>query len=512
MSTDASDTATVGESALPPARQVGRGVLWAAGTNIFLRLAGIMVTALLARLLSPSEFGVFAVALAVFAVVSSLAELGMGSAVSRSRDEPSDIAPTVTTLAWGTSLGLGVAMYAGAGLLARLLEVPDAVGPLRILSLSLVLTGLFAVPGAQLTREFRQNRIFGATVAGFVPANLLLVGLALAGFGAEAFAWSRVVGQLVTGAVMIAGLTRVYWPGWRRASVLSLLGFGLPLSLANLVNWSLLNADYVLIAPLLGERQVGIYLIAFSVASWTTAVLSSVLNGVVVPTFGRVVHDPRQLGEALVGATRLVALVACPIVLVTMVLADPLVHTVFGARWAAAAPVLVVLAVYGFVYSFTLLYANVMIALGFTTRLLLVQVGWIAVLVPALLLGIDRAGLVGAAWAHVVAVLLVALPGYLFFSLRQTELNPVDLLPGTVRPLAAASAAAGAAWAVGAVVDSDVLTVVLGGSLAVGVYALGVRHILLEQLAGMRHPSEDEESPGVDETAGPADDREGTCG
>ncbi|GAA4710779.1 oligosaccharide flippase family protein [Nocardioides conyzicola] len=468
------------------ARRAGTGAVWAAAGNIGVRVAGIAVTAAIARILSPADFGIFAIALAVHVVVGSLAELGMGSAVARSAHEPEDIAPTVTTLSVGVSLLLGAAMAAFAGPAAALLGVPAAAEPIRVLSICLVLTGIFAVPGAQLTREFRQDRIFLATAAGFLPANALLVGLALGGGGATSFAWSRVVGQVVTGLVMVACLHRRYRPGWRPAAVLPLLAFGLPLSLANLVNWSLLNADYVIIGRLLTETQVGVYMIAFSVAGWSTTVLSSVLNGVVVPSFGRVLGDAELFGSALASAVRLVALVAAPVCVVTVVLSRPLVETVFGATWLDAAPVLSVLAAYGALFSVSLLFANVLVAVGATGRLLGIQAVWVAVLVPAMVVGIRVDGLVGAAWAHVVTVSVVTLPLYVLAVRRSTGLGLGAVPRAASGPVGAALVAGTSAFATSLLLDDPAAVVVVGGALAVASYAVVARPMVRPYRAAFR--------------------------
>lgn len=463
-------------------RSIGRGAVWAALSNIVMRLGSLAVTAVVARILAPDEFGVFAVALAVFVVVTSLAELGMASAVARSPMEPSDIAGTVTSISVLVSLALAALMAVFASPLAVLLGVPDAAGPVRVLAISLALTGLFAVPGAQLVREFRQDRIFVATVAGFVPANVVLVVMALAGHGATSFAWSRVVGQLVTGLVFVAFLKHRYRPQWRPELVGPLLRFGLPLSLANLINWTLLNADYLVIGRLLSEAQVGVYMIAFTVASWSTAVLGSVLNGVVVPAFGRVQGDVAAMRAALVTAVRLVALVALPIAATTMALAPSLVRTVFGPAWADAAPVLVVLAAYGATFAFTLLFVNVLVAAGATRNLLLVQVAWVVALVVAMVAGVEVGGLVGAAWAHVVVVLAVAMPAYLLAVRAELGSVPAGMLGAVVGPALAAAGAAGAALLVDLALPSPTASFLVGGVVAVAVYVVLAGPMLLESL------------------------------
>ena len=454
-------------------RQVGRGALWAVAANITMRLASVSITAVLARLLSPADFGVFAVAIAVYLVVASLAELGMASAIARSSTEPDDIAPTVASISIMVSLVTGIALAGASSPIASLLGQPAAAEPIRVLALCVFLTGIFAVPGAQLVREFRQDRIFLGTIVGFVVSNPLLVVLALHGSGATAFAWSRVVGQVATGLVFWFSTSRKYRPGWRSREVRFLLTFGIPLSLANLVNWTLLNADYMILGRLVEAAEVGVYMIAFTVANWSTAVLGSVLNSVVVPAFGRVAGDAQRIADALSRSVGLVALVALPIGAMTLALADPLVRTVFGETWAGSIPVLEVLSIYGVLYAFSLLYANILVALGSTLRLLVVQLAWVSILVPAMIVGLHFWGLQGAAWAHVVTLSLIALPAYGVMVLRTSGQKASILVSPVIRPMLVAVAAGGAAWGAASLVSGSLLRLLVGGVVGGVVYALG---------------------------------------
>jgi PST family polysaccharide transporter len=460
----------------------GRGAMWAVAASLTMRFASVAVTALLARLLSKEDFGVFAIALAVYLVVSSLAELGMASAVARSAVEPDDIAPTVASISILASGVVGIGMAACAPLLASALGQPAAAEPIRVLSLCLVLTGIFAVPGAQLVREFRQDRIFLGTIVGFLVSNPILIVLAVNGGGATAFAWSRVVGQLATGLVFVLSTSRRYRPGWRQAAVGPLIRFGLPLSLANLVNWTLLNADYLILGRLVDAAQVGVYLIAFNVASWSTAVMGSVLNSVVVPAFGRVSDDRARLGQALLAASELVALAALPFGALTLALSDPLITALFGSRWNEASPVLAVLSVYGVLYAFSLLLVNVLVATGRTVRLLLIQLGWVAVLVPAILFGIRLSGLQGVAWAHVLTIGAVAVPAYAVAVVRVTGQSVRQLLRVWVRPVCAAAVAGVGALLTAQVFSQEWLSLVAGGIVGILLYLAGVGPILVRRL------------------------------
>lgn len=490
-----SPSAAIGddESLTPPERSLGsqirRGAAWAVAASMVMRVFSVGITALLARLMSPTDFGVFAVALAVYLVVASLAELGMASAVARSATEPDDIAPTVASISILVGTGTGLLMAATASALASLLGQPEAAEPLRVLSICVALTGFFAVPGAQLVREFRQDRIFLATIVGFLISNPILIVMALHGGGATAFAWSRVFGQIATGVVFWISTSRRYLPGWRWDKVKPLLMFGLPLSIANLVNWTLLNADYAILGRLVSAAEIGVYMIAFNVASWSTAVLGSVLNSVVVPALGRVAGDPPQLRDAIVRACQLVGLVALPIGALSVALADPIVRILFGEKWVEAIPVLAVLAVYGSLYAFSLLFANALVAVGRTSRLLLVQLAWVAVLVPAMIAGLHWWGLEGAAWAHVVTISAVALPGYLFAVLRSTDSQVRTFLTVVRRPFAGAVLAGIAAWGVSFIIGATWLQLICGGVVGGVVYIASTGSLITPLLPGRLVPA-----------------------
>ncbi len=318
-----------------------------------------------------------------------------------------------------------------------------------------------------------------------MPANALLVVLALQGQGAEAFAWSRVVGQVITGLVMVAAVT-VHRPGFRRDLLVPLLLFGLPLSAANLVNWALLNADYVILGRFLSDADVGTYMIAFTVASWSTAVLGSALNAVVVPAFARLGTDHVAIAAATATGLRVVALVALPIGVTTMVLADPLVASLFGDQWTSAASVLQVLSAYGMLYAFSLLLVNVLVARGRTARLLGVQLVWIALLVPAMIAAVPS-GLIGVAWVHVVVMAAITLPGYALV-LRDVLPSAGVVLRTLARPVAAAAVAGGAGLAATTAVESHGAAAwpvfLAGGTAAVLAYLIVTGRELVALLPG----------------------------
>lgn len=467
----------------PLAQRVRRGALWSAASTLILRLANITIMAIVARTLSPRDFGIFAVALTVHAIVSSIAELGVASTLVRDEVDPAEVAPTVAAVSLISSVVLAGLMTVFAAPLATALGSSAAAGPMRVMALAVVLVGIFAVPGAELAREFRQDKQFAANLLGFAAANGLLLYLALHGGGAMSFAWSRVVGQLLIGGAMTLMTERRYLPRIDRDQLRPILAFGLPLAGANLLNYMLLNTDYVFIGHMLGPIELGVYMLAFNISSWSNSLMSTMLNSIAMPALSRVKQDAVKLQAALIRAVIALGFVALPICVLTATLAHPLVRSVYGSKWDHAASVLAVLSSYGAISVLCLLLANALSAFGKTNLLLVTQIPWIATLVPAMAIGVHLHGIVGAAWAHIVIICLVALPVYLTMLKRAAPVRLLPVIRGIAPLLLAAGLAGVAAYLVSRAVSGS-LVQLLSGGLAGGLTYLVLALPLAQDVIG----------------------------
>ncbi|MCB5273173.1 Teichuronic acid biosynthesis protein TuaB [Arthrobacter sp. SO5] len=475
-------TANSRQLAAALASDVKKGSLWTGASTLLLRLSNIALMAVVARIVAPDELGVFALAVTVQAVLLSVAELGVASAIARTDLDVDAIAPTVVSISVITSLFLAGLMALFAGDIAGVLGSPAAEQPIRILALSVALIGPFAVPGAQLQSSFRQDLVFRANMVSFFPASAVLILIALGGDGAAAFAWSRVVGQLVAGSLMLLSVPKRYSFGLNKAYLGPLIGFGVPLALANLLSQALLNVDYVFVGRLMSTADVGLYMLAFNVCMWSTAVIGSILNGIVLPAFSSVQRDGGDMRTALSSAVRTVAFIACPIAAFTCTFATPLVTAIYGSQWVDAGPVLRVLSFYGVVFVLGLLFANVIISTGRTWVLFSVQFVALVSLIPALTVGIHFAGLVGIGIAHIAVISVVTLPAYLWAVSRTTGARIGFILLAMGRPAIASIAAGIIAALVTWPLSIDLVKLCVGGVAGAVVYAFLTRHMLVPML------------------------------
>lgn len=444
-----------------------RGVAWSTLNSIALRGGTFVVGVVLARLLTPEQFGVYAVALTVQAVLMTLADLGLSADLIR-HSNPERRAPTVGALGLLSGSLLAVVMAASSPMLATMLGSPDSAGVLAVLSVTLAFAGAGVVPFALLQRQFRQKTLFGIALVDFVVSTVITVALVMAGWGAMGLAVGRVVAQLVTLVLQfrLAGVR----PSYRidRSVARSVLHFGAPIAGANMLSWALLNLDNVVIARVAGPTALGFYVLAFNISNWPMSVIGQVVRSVALPGFAR--HQGAQSGAVLSRGAAVTWGLALPAGMALAVLAAPLVHLVYGSKWDESAPVLAALGLFGALRVVFDLVVAFLLAQGASMKVLLIQVLWFLTLIPAMIIATRSHGIVGGGWAHLIVGVGVIVPAYAF-ALVGSGGDLRGLLAAAWPPLAAALPAAGVAALAVNRLDHPLLQLVLGGVVGLLVYA-----------------------------------------
>lgn len=472
-------------------RRVRRGLAFSLLNNVIGRLASVLAGVVLARLLAPSDFGVFAVALVALNAVLSMNELGASLALVRWPGDPWRIAPTVTTISIGTSALLYLGCFVGAGGFAAAMGAPHAAGVVRLLCLSVLIDAVTATPAALLTRDFRQGQRLVVDLSSFATSTGVTVALAAAGSGAWSLAWGRLAGNVVSAALLFWFARALPRPGFDRRQFGELVAFGLPLAGASLLVFAMLNVDYVVVGPVLGPVALGLYLQAFNLSSWPVTMFSTAVRRVSLPAFSRLQDDPAALAAALARSTALLAAATLPVCALLGMLARPAVTVVYGERWAGSAQALQFLAVLGFCRVLLELLYDFLVALGRSRTTLVLQGLWLAALVPALSLGARLDGIHGVALAHAVVAVCVMVPAFVV-AVARTGVAWRPWLASTARPLAATALLVAAVAAVRLTVPPGFTQLAAGGLAGLAVYLPAVapmRHLVRASLPRTPEPA-----------------------
>ena len=461
---------------------VRRGVMWSSGSNLLLRLGGVLVGIVLARLLTPEQFGVYAVALTVQGVLMAVADFGLSADLIRARN-PAPRAPTVASLGLVTGTILTLSMAFSAPAVATALGSPSAAPAISVLAITLLLAGAGVVPFAMLQRRFDQKTLFLIGIIDFVVSTTITLLLIAAGWGVMALAVGRVVAQVGSLILQFALSGERPRYGFNREEIGSILRFGVPVSAANVLSWALLGIDKVVIAILLGPVALGLYVLAFNISAWPMTAVGQVVRSVAMPMFARTRHLSRD--HSLGGAVALTWALSLPIAAGLATLASPLVNVVYGERWAEAATVLAVLALFGALRATFDVFVAYLLAHGASGAIVIVQVLWIVALLPTMYFGTMWFGIVGAGAAHVVVSIFIVAPAYLFV-LRRVDAHIPSIGSAIWPPILMVLPAVGGAIMVSALIAEQWIVLVAGGAFGAAAYALLSYRWIRRRLKRMR--------------------------
>ncbi|WP_448071225.1 lipopolysaccharide biosynthesis protein [Georgenia yuyongxinii] len=448
--------------------RVRRSLGWSLTNNVLARLGNMVSGIVLARLLVPEEYGVFATGMVVLTAALSMNELGVSLAIIRWPSGVDRIAPTVVTLAATWSTALFVIAYLGAPGFASALGAPDAATLIRVMAACILIDGLATVPAALMTRLFMQKQRMIVDLMGFVLGTTLTLVLAFSGAGAWAMVWGLVLTNVVTGVLAIVIAPRRYMPGFRLDVARELLAFGMPLAGASLLMFLMLNVDYVVVGSELDTEALGLYLLAFNLASWPVSLISVAVRRVSLAGFSRLAADPDRAAHGFARAAALVMAVSLPMCALMALYAVPGITLLYGERWLPAADALRFLSVLAAGRVAMELVYDFLVAMGRGRTNLWIQVLWVLLLAPALVIGARLDGIRGVSAGHAAVTIVMLIVGIL--AVRTSSVRLRVLAGECVRPVLATALLAVSAWPVLTFVQGAVPSVLLGAAIAAAVY------------------------------------------
>lgn len=479
----------------PPVESLGArvrsAVIWRSGSQILAQLVQWAATFLVIRILSPHDYGLFAMTGVVLVFLNMLNGYGLASGLI----QKPDITPRDIRQLFGMLLLLNGALAAAqvfvlAPAAAAYYRQPVVAHMLQVQALLYLTTPFIALPYALLSRSLEFRRQARVNILASVASAAAALGGALAGLGV----WTLVLAPLVLFSVRAVGMTlaarSLVWPSFDFRGSGGLARYGGVMAVGQLFWFAQSQADVFIAGRHFAPHDLGIYTESLFLAQVFVSKIVPPLNEVAFSAYARIQHDRAAVGAAFARSVRIVMIAALPFYFGLAATAEPLVLTVLGEKWRETVPVVHLLA----------------LAMPFMTLQVLLQPACDAQGRPGIGVGNGAFGaavlatgfLIGVQWGAVglATTWICAYPVYLGFSLWRS----LPVIGAGVRQIADAvspALLAATAMALCVTLVDDALPplhpvprlamlVAVGAAIYGGWLALFARDVLRELLAVMR--------------------------
>ncbi|HEX2957909.1 MAG TPA: lipopolysaccharide biosynthesis protein [Chitinispirillaceae bacterium] len=407
-------------------------------------------TAIIARILTPSDYGLVAISLAATGFFFVFKTLGLSDAtVQRATITHKQI----SNLFWinvATGCFFALILIALSPFVAKIYKDQRLAGVINLSSLSFIFSGLYTQHQALLKRSMRFSALAVNEIIGMSVSVIVAVLLALAGTGY----WVLVLRPLILSISVMTGCWilckwRPGLPG-RNSGVLPMLKFGINTIGYYMVEYIAKNTDKALIGLKEGQMALGFYSRAFQLFLAPVSQLTLPLTGVAVATLSKLQNEPLKYHSYFLNATHTLALIGFPFSMFLVANSRPLIFLLLGENWAPAAEIFTILGLSGGIQLITSTRAWLFVSLGRTDRWF--QTGLAASILMALfiLAGIQF-GVKGVATAYTTFVFLSLVPS-LWYAGAPIGLKFQAVLSVLWKPFIAAS--------IGAIVNKSILTTI----------------------------------------------------
>lgn len=376
-------------------------------------LIGMAATPILARLLTPADFGLIAMVAPFTRFLTNFNDLGLAMAtVQRKVINHAQ----VSTLFWiniGLSALVTLAAMLCAPLVAMFYDRPDLTGVMILIASGFVISGVGIQHRALLRRQLQFGSLALIQIVGAAAGAVAAVIAAHYGAGY----WALVIMGLATNLAGVLGAWWFcrWWPGRpsRAAGVKSMVQFGGSLTGSNIMTFLMRNLDNVLIGKVWGDVSLGLYDKAYQLLLLPIRRLNTPISGVAVPTLSRLQDDPKRYIAYFKRAILLLTAIGMPVVVFVFVEAEEVVLLMLGDQWTDAIDIFRYLAPAAFLGTMNMTTGWVFVSLGNTAR----QLKWSFIGPPvnllAILIGLPW-GPTGVAIAFSVSQCVLRYPGWAY--------------------------------------------------------------------------------------------------
>lgn len=387
--------------------QAVKGTGWMTALRAITRGLGFVKIAILARILTPEDFGLFGIAALALAFLETFTEPGVSLALIQQEEDIDDYVSTAWIISIARGLLISLLMVSFSGAIAGFFNRPDAVLIILLASAIPFVRGFINPSAVNFVKnlEFKKEFILKSIPATFDIITAIILSLVIR--SPIAIIYGMLMGAVVE-VIMTFVMTEIR-PAFKfvKSQAKKLLGFGKWVTAGFIMSYLSENFDDIVVGRFLGATSLGIYQMAFKLSVLPSVELAQIISKVIFPVYSKIAGDKQRIKKAMYKTTAVLIGVAAPISFVIALFPESIIKVVLGDQWLAAAVPLQLLAVYGLINASSQGASTVLFAIGKPNIAASIRTIRFAIMLILLFPLISMYNLMGAAMAVVISALIV---------------------------------------------------------------------------------------------------------
>jgi len=394
-----------------------KGLSWASGARMVTRLFTFIKIALLARVLAPSQFGLFGIASLVLALLEVLTETGINILIVQSKQKISEYVNSawVVSIIRGCVISLSIIIL--SPFIAAFFNTPESFHLLLFISIVPLVRGFINPSIALYQKELRFHAEFWFRSVVLLIDTSVAIGISLLTHSVYSLVWGMLAGAVVEVVLSFILITPRPRFSIEREYFKDIFHKGKWVTIYTVFNYFAENGDNVIVGRLMGAASLGLYQMAYKLSILPISEISEVVSRVVFPIYVKISHDKKRLLGAFLKTLGYMSLSATLLGCVIFFFPDQLITLFLGDKWLAAAPVLKVLALYGIVRTFSGPTSALFLSVGMQRYVTAMTFTRFAGLVLTIYPFVRWYGMVGAGYSALFSA-VVELPVMFFFAAK----------------------------------------------------------------------------------------------
>ena len=385
--------------------RMASGAIWMVLARICDKSIGLVGTLIVARLLAPSDFGLIAMAAVVVELLELLSSFGFDVALIQRRDPTRSHFDTAWTLNILLGLLIALCLVLSSNVVPAFFNEPRLEAIILCLAIPAVVRGFHNVGTVLFRKNLQFKKEFRFLLLKRIGVFATTVSLAIVFRSYWALVLGNIAGSII--GLFLSFLLHPYRPRFSLSAAADLFGFGKWLVISNSIAFASQRFATIILGKLGGAYALGVFSVSYDLSTLISSELVAPINRAVFPGFAKKSHDLRELRRSYLEVIGIVIAVTAPAAIGLAAVADLVVPLVLGMQWLDAVPIMEVLAVFGLLSVLTANGYYVYLALGRPRIAMWLGLFNLAILAPAVTIGVFYEGAIGASLGYLSAQIIL---------------------------------------------------------------------------------------------------------